>query len=66
MFEAALLVCLAAAPASCVELTDTRGPYETEKACEVRVDEMAEFTTENHLFNLNISWKCSKAEGLKT
>ena len=66
MFEASLLVCLAIAPASCVELNDTRGPYETEKACEVRVDEMAEFTTANHLFELNIRWNCSIAEGLKT
>ena len=65
MFEASLLVCLAISPESCVQLDDTRGPYETKNACEARVDEMAEFTTSNHLFELNIKWKCNETSGLK-
>ena len=53
MFEAALLVCLAIAPEECVELDDTEGPYTTEAACRLRVDEMAEFATRANLFELN-------------
>ena len=66
MFEAALLVCLAAAPEECVELDDTKGPYTTEAACKQRADEMAAFATSANLFELNIKWKCSAPKGLQT
>ena len=66
MFEAALLVCLAAAPDECVELDDTKGPYTTEAACRLRVDEMAAFATSANLFELNIKWKCIAPKGLQT
>ena len=66
MFEAALLICLAAAPDECVELNDTRGPYTNEVDCMKRVDEMAEFAIDVNLFELNIKWKCTAPEGLQT
>lgn len=66
MFEAALLICLAAAPEECVELNDTRGPYTNEVDCMKRVDEMAEFATGANLFELKIKWKCTGPDGLST
>jgi len=66
MFEAILLICLAAAPEECVELKDTRGPYTNEVDCMKRVDEMAEFAIDVNLFDLNIKWKCTAPEGLST
>jgi hypothetical protein len=64
MFEAALLICLAAAPEECVELNDTRGPYASKADCMRRVDEMAEFATGANLFELNIKWKCTNTKGI--
>ena len=66
MFEAALLICLAAAPEECVELDDTRGPYASEVDCMKRVDEMAEFAVGANLFELKIKWKCTAPKGLQT
>ncbi len=66
MFEAALLICLAAAPEECVELNDTIGPYTSKADCMRRVDEMAEFATGANLFELNIKWKCTAPKGLQT
>ena len=66
MFEAALLICLAAAPQECVELNDTRGPYTSKADCMRRVDEMAEFATGANLFELNIKWKCTNPKGTPT
>jgi len=66
MFEAILLICLAAAPEECVELSDTRGPHASKAECMKRVDEMAEFATGANLFELNIKWKCTAPEGLQT
>ena len=59
LYEAALLVCLSVSPDTCHRLNDTRGPYETKEACEARVDEMAEFAIEVHLFELDIKWQCA-------
>ena len=59
LYEAALLVCLSVSPDTCHELNDTRGPYETKEACKARVDEMANFAIEVHLFELDIKWKCA-------
>ena len=64
MFEAALLICLAAAPQECVELSDTRGPYTSKVACMKRVDKMAEFAKSVNLFELNIKWKCTTPKGV--
>ena len=64
MFEAALLICLAAAPQECVELNDTRGPYTSKADCMRRVDEMAEFATSVNLFKLDIKWKCTTLKGV--
>ena len=64
MFEAALLICLAAAPQECVELNDTRGPYASKADCMRRVDEMAGFATSVNLFELNIKWKCTAPKGV--
>ena len=64
MFEAALLVCLAAAPQECVELNDTRGPHITKAACIERVDEMSRFVPSVNLFELNIKWKCTTQKGV--
>ena len=64
MFEAAILICLAAAPQECVELNDTRGPYASKADCMRRVDEMAGFATSVNLFELNIKWKCTALKGV--
>ena len=64
MFEAVLLICLAAAPQECVELSDTRGPYASKPDCMRRVDEMAEFATSVNLFELDIKWKCVAPKGV--
>ena len=66
MFEAALLICLAAAPEECVELNDTRGPYTSKPDCIRRIDEMAEFANSVNLFELNIKWKCTNIKGTST
>jgi len=66
MFEAVLLICLAAAPQECVELSDTRGPYPTKNDCIERVDEMARFAKSVNLFELNIKWKCTNQKGTAT
>jgi len=66
LFEAVLLICLAAAPQECVELSDTRGPYASKPDCMRRVDEMAEFATGANLFELNIKWKCTNTKGTPT
>ena len=60
MFEALLLVCLSVSPDTCKELSDTKGPYPTFEQCKARVDEMAEFSTEANLFELDIKWKCDE------
>ena len=60
MFEALLLVCLSVSPDTCRELSDTKGPYPTFEQCKVRVDEMAEFSIEANLFELDIKWKCNE------
>ena len=65
MFEALLLVCLSVSPDTCKQLSDTKGPHPTHEQCMARVDEMAEFTTANHLFELNIKLKCNETSGLK-
>lgn len=41
MFEAMVLVCLLKDPQTCHALMDIRGPYKTEKECEIRSYEIA-------------------------
>jgi len=66
MFEAVILVCLL--NRECVELRDTKGPYETKVECKARISEMmkdftgAEETPPVVVFD----FKCSKPEGLST
>ena len=60
MFEALLLVCLSVSPDTCKQLSDTKGPHPTHEQCMARVDEMAEFTIEANLFELDIKWKCNE------
>lgn len=64
MFEAVLLICLAAAPEECVELSDTKGLHASKADCMKRVDEMAKFATGVNLFELNIKWKCIAPKGI--
>jgi len=40
MFTAVILACHIASQSMCVQITDTYGPYATEKECQVRIDEM--------------------------
>ena len=40
MFVAILMVCPVFAAQECLELTDNRGPYPSEDACLVRIEEM--------------------------
>lgn len=40
MFVAILMVCPVFAAQECLELTDNRGPYPSEEACLVRIEEM--------------------------
>ena len=42
MFTATIIACLMSVPDSCITLVDNRGPYETEKQCVVRTEEMAQ------------------------
>ena len=58
LLEAWLLVCLSVSPDMCVEIRDTRGPYPTEEQCKQRIVEMETFVRQQHLFPLDISWRC--------
>ena len=40
MYTAMVLFCSVYVTGDCVEATDDRGPYLTEKACHVRIEEM--------------------------
>ena len=42
MFTAMIIACLATVPDSCITFVDELGPYETEKLCVVRTEEMAQ------------------------
>ena len=42
MFTAMIMACLATIPDSCITFVDNRGPYETEKMCLARTEEMAQ------------------------
>jgi len=42
MFTAMIMACLATIPDSCITFVDNRGPYETEKLCLARTEEMAQ------------------------
>lgn len=44
MFTAILFACHALLTDQCMQLTDDRGPYRTERECEVRVMEMIDDT----------------------
>ena len=37
-----IMACLATIPDSCITFVDNRGPYETEKLCLARTEEMAQ------------------------
>jgi hypothetical protein len=42
MFTAMIIACLATVPDNCLKFVDNRGPYETEKLCFARTEEMAQ------------------------
>ena len=42
MFTAMIMACLATVPDSCITFVDKLGPYETEKLCVIRTEEMAQ------------------------
>jgi len=42
MFTATIIACLMGVPDSCITFVDNRGPYETEKQCLIRTEEMAQ------------------------
>ena len=42
MFTAMIIACLMSVPDSCITFVDSRGPYETEKQCLIRTEEMAQ------------------------
>ena len=58
MLEAWILVCLSVLPDMCVELRDTRGPYETKQACRTRTIEMETLVIAQHLFPVDTKWRC--------
>ena len=66
MFEAMILVCLL--NRECVELRDTKGPYETKVECKARIAEMMkDFTSAKETPPVVVfDFKCSKPEGLST
>jgi len=59
MLEAWLLVCLSVSPDTCVQIRDTRGTYPTEQQCRTRINEMEQFVRQQHLFQLDIKWRCT-------
>jgi len=57
MYTAMILACFAGQ--DCLEFTDIRGPYNTVKECEVRVEEMVKGITEIFPFPVtNLQYKC--------
>jgi hypothetical protein len=42
MYTAMIMACLATVPDSCITFVDELGPYETEKLCVIRTQEMAQ------------------------
>ena len=42
MFTATIIACLMGVPDSCITFVDNRGPYETEKQCMIRTEQMAQ------------------------
>jgi hypothetical protein len=66
MFEAFILVCAMNIKDECMELQDTRGPYETRQLCKTRVDEM--FTSMLPIIppNSDMKWKCVQTTGVNT
>ena len=70
MFYASLIGCHLMMKNACFEMRDDRGPYETEKQCEERIDEMLADTIKMWLkFKSPIAvtgWKCEKKDGVST
>ena len=62
MFEAMLLVCALTTPDKCVRFDDTRGPYQTIEACEIRSYEMAEGVSQIFPVPATYSFKCIEAD----
>ena len=40
MFTAVIIACHVASADMCMQITDSRGPYDTAERCEVRIEEM--------------------------
>lgn len=64
MFAAFLLVCSLGTTEpsgnnpNCIEFVDSQGPYETEKLCRVRVDQMVLSVTPTIPFKHDLYFKC--------
>ena len=52
MFKALIIACILNNPDSCIQVTDTYGPYTMEGRCKTRLEEME--------YQLNIVWVESK------
>lgn len=60
MFTTFLKICTLAVISDCVEFTDKRGPYPTEKQCEARAYEMANDLKDLFTGPIDISYKCKR------
>jgi len=59
MFEAFIMICSVALTDGCMELEDSRGPYETRSVCKERVDEMVNSMLSVIPPDSEIKWKCA-------
>ena len=62
MFTAMVLACAIGSvdASTCVEATDTRGPYETQEECMMRVHEMVSVLAATMPVPMHYSYKCVK------
>ena len=66
MFTAMVLFCSIHITGNCVEATDDRGPYLTEKACQARIEEMISDTRTIFPYMAPIGVKCDQDMGEQT
>ena len=68
MFTAMVLACAIGnvSPDTCIEATDTYGPYDTHKECYARVQEMVQALAYTMPVPMQYSFKCSTPKGMTT
>jgi hypothetical protein len=62
MFTTYILICSMSVANECMELRDTRGPYDTQAECKARAVEMAEDMQQLFTVPHSYSYKCKADE----